>query len=72
MAWALHQKYIDFIVAGTTKPKYLEINLKANDIKLNEEILGKIEAAYESLENDVKQKYGKTMREFRGLNEKFF
>lgn len=72
MAWALHQKYIDFIVVGTTKPKYLEINLGANDIRLNEEILNKIEMAYEDLENEIKLKYGKTMREFRGLNEKFF
>lgn len=72
MAWALHQKYIDFIVVGTTNPRYLEINLKANDIKLSEETLNKIEVAYKKLEDGIKLKYGKTMREFRGLNEKFY
>lgn len=72
MAWALHQPFIDFIVVGTTKPKYLEINLKANDIKLDKETLLEIETAYNNLEQKVKLDYGKTMREFRGLNEKYY
>jgi aryl-alcohol dehydrogenase-like predicted oxidoreductase len=72
MAWALHQPFIDYIVVGTTNPKYLEINLKANDIKLSKEILLEIENAYKSLEDKIKNDYGKSMREFRGLNEKFY
>lgn len=72
IAWALHQSFIDFVVVGTTKPEYLEINLRANDIKLNEEIVREIDAAYVDLENKIKSQYGKTIKEFRGLNEKFY
>ncbi len=72
MAWALNQKTIDFIVVGTTKEKYVEINLKANDIKLDGNILSKMEEMYQEFENMIKEKYGKSMREFRGLNEKYY
>jgi myo-inositol catabolism protein IolS len=72
MSWALHQPFIDFIVVGTTKPEYLKINLKANDIDLSKEVLTEIETAYKNLEQKVKSDYGKTMREFRGLNEKYY
>lgn len=72
MAWALHQPFIDFIIVGTTKPEYLDINLRVNDIKLNKEVLLKLEKAYKELEHDVLTKYGKSMREFRGLNEKYY
>lgn len=72
LALALHQPFIDFIIAGTTKPEYLEINLKAGEIKLSKEILTKIENAYTELEQKIKSEYGKSMREFRGLNDKYY
>jgi aryl-alcohol dehydrogenase-like predicted oxidoreductase len=72
IAWALCQPFIDFVVVGTTRPDYLKINLKANDIVLPDETLQEIESAYKSLEESIKEKYGKTMREFRGLNEKYY
>lgn len=72
IAWALRQPFIDFVVVGTTRPDYLKINLKANDIILSNEVIQEIENAYKSLEARVKETYGKTMREFRGLNEKFY
>ncbi len=72
ISWALHQPFIDFIIAGTTKPEYLEINLKANDITFNKEILLEIDNAYKGLEAKIKSDYGKSVREFRGLNEKYY
>lgn len=72
MAWALSQKIIDFIVVGTTKEKYIDINLKANDIKLDDSTLSKMEEMYQEFENMIKEKYGKSLREFRGLNEKYY
>ena len=72
IAWALHQKFIDFIVVGTTKTKYLDINLKANEIKLDENTMLELEKMYSEFENKIKEKYNKTVREFRGLNEKFY
>ncbi len=72
IAWALQQPFIDFIIVGTTKPEYLEINLKASDIELNKESLSEIEEAYKVFEQKIKSDYGKTIREFRGLNDKFY
>jgi len=72
ISWALHQPYIDFVVVGTTRPDYLKINLKANDINLSKEVLEEIDSVYNNLEQSIKSKYNKTMREFRGLNEKYY
>lgn len=72
IAWALHQKYMGFVIVGNTNPEYTEINLKANDIKLDAKTLSEIDEAYEALETLIKEKYGQSIREFRGLNEKFY
>lgn len=72
IAWALHQKIIDFVVVGTTKVEYLDINLRANEIKLNKNILEDIQNAYKDFESEIKSKYNKSVREFRGLNEKYY
>ena len=72
IAWALHQPFIDYVVVGTTKQNYLEINLKANEIILSKEVLLKLELASKALEAHVTKTYGKTMRDFRGLNEKYY
>lgn len=72
IAWALHQPFINFIIVGTTKSEYLEMNLKANEIKLSKDTLLEIENAYKILGNKIKSEYGKTIQEFRGLNEKYY
>lgn len=72
ISWALHQKYIDFVIVGTTNPEYLSINLKANEVTLNKEILAELENAYNVLVENIKKYYNKTIKEFRGLNDKFY
>lgn len=72
MAWALHQKYVGFIIIGNTHPEYTEINLNANKIKLDNNNLNKIEHAYKALEALINDKYGQTIKDFRGLNEKYY
>lgn len=72
IAWALSRDFIDFVIVGTTREDYLKINLKANEIKLTDEVLNKIEKAYSDLINEVNTKFGQDMRTFRGLNEKFY
>lgn len=72
MSWALSQKIIDFIIVGTTKTKYLDINLKANEIKLDSETLAELENIYLDFETNIKEKYNMSVREFRGLNEKYY
>jgi myo-inositol catabolism protein IolS len=72
IAWALKQKFIDFVIVGTTNPKYLTINLNANQIDLSLETLEEMEKIYLELETDIKNKFGKSIREFRGFNEKFY
>lgn len=72
MAWALYQPFIKYIIVGTTKPKYLEINLKSNNISLSPVDIEEIENTYRQLVTLVKTKFGKSMKELRGLNEKFY
>lgn len=72
IAWALHQKYMGFVIVGNTNPEYTEINLKAGNIELTTEVIKEIDIAYKDLENTIKEKYGQSIREFRGLNEKYY
>lgn len=72
IAWALHQQFIGFVIIGNTNPKYTSINLKANEVKLGTDILKEIETAYQELEATIKEKYGQSIQEFRGLNEKYY
>jgi len=72
VAWALHQKYMGFVIVGVTNPEYVPINLKANDVVLSKEILSEIDSAYQVLETEIKNKFGMSIREFRGLNEKYY
>ncbi len=72
VAWALHQKYIGFVIVGVTNPEYVPINLKANSVALSEEVLREIDSVYQDLEKEIKDKFGVSIREFRGLNEKYY
>ncbi|OGK24181.1 hypothetical protein A3A46_00530 [Candidatus Roizmanbacteria bacterium RIFCSPLOWO2_01_FULL_37_13] len=72
IAWVLHQNYLSFVIVGATNREFIPINLKANDIKLDKKTLEEIDIAYSKLEKEIKQKYGQTIREFRGLNEKYY
>lgn len=72
VAWALHQKYLSFVIVGVTNPEYIPINLKSNNIKLSSHVLNEIDSAYSELEKQIKKDFGVTIREFRGLNEKFY
>ena len=72
IAWALHQKFMGFVIVGVTNPEYIEINLKANEIKLTKSDLEEIDTAYRKLAEMIKEKFGQSLREFRGLNEKYY
>lgn len=72
IAWALHQPFMGFVIIGNTNPEYTEINLKANTIQLDQKILDEIEQVYKNLELDVQQNFHMSLREFRGLNEKYY
>ena len=72
IAWALHQKYMGFVIVGLTNPNYIKINLKADTIKLDDKVIQEINSEYKKLETLVQSKYKQTIREFRGLNEKYY
>lgn len=72
IAWALHQPFMGFVIVGNTTPTYTEINLKANEIKLDHNTLDEIDQAYKKLEQDIQEQFRMSIREFRGLNEKFY
>lgn len=72
VAWALHQPYLSFVIVGVTTPEYIPINLKADSISLSQDTLKEIDEAYALLEREIKDKYNQSVREFRGLNEKYY
>ena len=72
IAWGLQQKFMGFVIVGTTREDYLKINLAANDIRLSDEVLLKLDRAYIDLELEINEKYKMSVREFRGLNEKYY
>ncbi len=72
IAWALHQKYLGFVIVGMTKPEIISVDLQSNDIKLDKDILNEINIAYKNLIEKVKKVSGQSIREFRGLNEKYY
>lgn len=72
IAWALHQKYLGFVIVGMTRPEIISVDLQSSDIKLDSDILNEIDVAYDNLVKKVKKVSGQTIREFRGLNEKYY
>ncbi|MFH0791998.1 MAG: aldo/keto reductase [bacterium] len=72
IAWALNQKYVSFVIIGATKAEHVPLNLIANSVELSTDTLKEIDNAYLQLENQVKERYNQTLREFRGLNEKYY
>ncbi len=72
IAWALHQKFMGFVIVGATNADQVLTNLKANEVALSDEVLEEVDSAYKRLEDEVKKKLGKSIRKFRGLNEKFY
>jgi aryl-alcohol dehydrogenase-like predicted oxidoreductase len=72
LSWELHQKYVAFVIVGATNTEQALSNLKANEIKLSSSVLMQMENAYKELENEIKKKFGQSIREFRGLNEKYY
>lgn len=72
IAWGLHHHLIDFVIVGTTKEEYLKINMEANSITLSPQTLAQLEKAYNDLDFEIKSKFNMEIKEFRGLNSKFY
>ncbi|MFZ2026582.1 MAG: aldo/keto reductase [Microgenomates group bacterium] len=72
IAWTLLQPQVFFPIVGTTKPDYVEINLKAESIELSSDMLQKLDSAYQALVEVVKTKFHTTIKDFRGLNNRYY
>ena len=72
ISWALRHPYIDFVVVGTTNPTDLATNLLANNMALSDDEMDDLDADYDEFEKEIQSTYHKSVREFRGLNEKFY
>lgn len=72
IAWTLQQKYVHFPIVGATNIEQVKNNLWANKIKLSKTVLKEISKAYKNLETQIRIKYDQSVREFRGLNEKYY
>lgn len=72
IAWTLQLPFVDYVVVGTTSQNTLGQNLETNNIKLDPGTLQQIEDAYYQLESSVLEKYNQPLRQFRGLNTRFY
>lgn len=72
ICWAFKQSFIEYVVVGTTNSDNLLSNLKADNLKISDEIFMELEKAYLLFEESVKAKYGLSVKEFRGLNDKYY
>lgn len=72
IAWALHQKFLSFVIVGMTKPEIISVDLESDSVRLDDETLSELNKVYKNLEDKVKKVSGQTIREFRGLNEKYY
>ncbi len=72
VAWALSQPYLSFVIVGVTNPSYIPINLASDKVIIPPEVLNEIDQAYFELEQKIQSDFGMTIREFRGLNEKYY
>lgn len=71
-SWTLAQKQIEFVIIGTTSLTDLQNNLKIDQIALSDGTLQQIEAAYKKLVNLIYEQSAQTLKEFRGLNAKYY
>jgi len=72
IAWVLLQPQVFFPIVGTTKPEYIKINLRAADMQMNVDMLQKLELAYKQLVDTVETKYHQSIKDFRGLNDRYY
>lgn len=67
LAWTLQQPQIMVPVVGATKVSQIRELLRAATIHIAPDVLRLLEEAYASLENGVRQRYGLSVDEYRGL-----
>lgn len=72
MAWTLLQPQIPYVVVGTTNPKYVEINLKSDTIVLSQKTQSELIVAYHSLLSSVEAQFKMQLKDFRGLNDRYY
>lgn len=72
IAWTFHREYLAFAIVGMTNPKFVQLNLESSKIELDDDTLLEIENAYLDLVSRIREKHGKSVREFRELNEKYY
>lgn len=72
MAWTLLQPQIPYVFVGTTNPKYVEINLKSDTIVLSQKTQSELNIAYRSLLSSVEIQFKMQLKDFRGLNDRYY
>lgn len=72
ITWTLSKPQIPFALVGSTKKEYLAINLRANSINLTNELSEELELSYNTLTETIRSKYGMSIKDFRGLNDRYY
>lgn len=72
MTWVLQQPFVPFLFVGTTKNNYVEINMKSDSLKLSTTMSEELEDAYNRLKTTIFTKYHSSIKDFRGLNDRYY
>lgn len=72
MTWVLQQPGISFLIVGTTKNNYVTINMNSNSLGQSPTMQRDLEEAYSALEATIYTKYKTTIKDFRGLNDRYY
>ncbi len=70
--WCLHQNFLSHVVVGTTNQEHLLLNLDASRFILAKDQIAEIDRAFRELQKLTKEKFGKEVHEFRGLNQNYY
>ena len=65
--WAQHQPFVAMCQCGATKVSQLSDFIDAVSVPVSTDFYDEIDASYNSLESTIMEKYGKTVRQFMGL-----
>lgn len=67
VGWVLHKPMVKLCVIGATTPEQVKRNVQARDLVLPASTMESIESAFSLLAHEIRERYGLSIEEYRGL-----